>query len=70
MADNEYQYAYLNLGSSKSHEKTSELGNGVQAQVANQGTTTSGGAGAQSAFNRNSGHVASALGTNEADHSQ
>lgn len=69
MADDEYQYAYLCQGSSKANAKTSELGNGVQAQVANLGTTTSGGAGNDSAFNRNSGQVASALGGQQADHS-
>lgn len=69
MGDDEYQYAYLSMGGEKSNDKTAQLGNGVQAQVANQGTTTSQGAGGQSAYNRNSGHVASALGVNHADHS-
>lgn len=69
MADNEYQYAYLSMGGGKSNEKTDQLGNGVQAQVANQGTTTGQGAGEQSAYNRNAGHVASALGVNHTDHS-
>lgn len=64
MEDSEYHYSYLAKVGDKGHADGDQIGNGTQAQVVNQGTTTSHGAGDTSAFNRNAGYTASATGAN------